>query len=44
MRDLLRKLQVMRKDEGLEIEDRITMTYNTDSDVINNVFKEISWN
>ena len=32
MRDLLRKLQVMRKDEGLEIEDRITLRWDSDSD------------
>ncbi|MDP8225356.1 MAG: isoleucine--tRNA ligase [Candidatus Lernaella stagnicola] len=31
MRDVLRKLQVLRKDEGLEIEDRITMRWSTAS-------------
>jgi isoleucyl-tRNA synthetase len=29
MRDLLRKLQVQRKEEGLEIEDRINLVYDT---------------
>jgi isoleucyl-tRNA synthetase len=31
MRDVLRQLQVLRKDVGLEIEDRIRVTYQTDS-------------
>jgi hypothetical protein len=31
MRDFLRQMQVLRKDEGLEIEDRIYIVYKTDS-------------
>jgi isoleucyl-tRNA synthetase len=31
MRDVLRQLQVLRKDLGLEIEDRIRVSYQTDS-------------
>ena len=31
MRDFLRKMQVFRKKSGLEIEDRIMLSYNTDS-------------
>lgn len=31
MRDLLRNLQVLRKELGLEIEDRITLSYATES-------------
>jgi isoleucyl-tRNA synthetase len=31
MRDFLRRMQVFRKESGLEIEDRITMSYHTDS-------------
>jgi isoleucyl-tRNA synthetase len=31
MRDFLRKVQVFRKKSGLEIEDRIILSYNTDS-------------
>ncbi len=31
MRDFLRQMQVLRKEIGLEIEDRISVVYNTDS-------------
>jgi isoleucyl-tRNA synthetase len=31
MRDFLRQMQVFRKESGLEIEDRIMLSYNTDS-------------
>jgi len=34
MRDFLRQMQVMRKDIGLEIEDRILISYKTDSSKI----------
>ena len=37
MRDLLRRLQVLRKDVGLEIEDRISLSYNTDSTALKEV-------
>ncbi|MDY6843567.1 MAG: DUF5915 domain-containing protein, partial [Thermodesulfobacteriota bacterium] len=42
MRDLLRRFQVMRKDEGLEIEDRITLQWDTSSKVIEQVFEHFS--
>ncbi|MBZ0273628.1 isoleucine--tRNA ligase [bacterium] len=32
MRDILRRMQVMRKDEGLEIEDRCKVVYRTDDE------------
>ena len=35
MRDFLRQMQVLRKEVGLEIEDRISVTYKTDSDKLN---------
>jgi len=38
MRDILRRLQVMRKDEGLEIEDRITIRWDTASPLIEKAF------
>lgn len=31
MREFLRRMQVLRKDQGLEIEDRINIVYRTDS-------------
>jgi isoleucyl-tRNA synthetase len=31
-RDVVRHIQQLRKDSGLEISDRIDVTYNTDSD------------
>ena len=34
MRDLLRQLQVLRKEVGLEIEDRIRVTYQTESSAL----------
>ena len=40
MRDLLRRLQVMRKESGLEIEDRINLSFNSSSDRINEVFEK----
>ncbi len=40
MRDTLRHLQVMRKDIGLEIEDRIEMRFKTDSEKLRRVFKD----
>jgi isoleucyl-tRNA synthetase len=43
MRDFLRQMQVLRKDIGLEIEDRILITYKTQSPKIKTVidtFKE----
>ena len=39
MRDLLRKLQVMRKDAGLEIEDRITLRWDSESTDVCQVFE-----
>ena len=39
MRELLRRLQVLRKDIGLEIEDRIVLTYQTESEQIHTLFK-----
>ena len=38
MRDVLRKLQIMRKDEGLEIEDRITIRWDTTDPCLEKVF------
>ncbi len=38
MRELLRRLQVQGKDEGLEIEDRINLVFETESDDIRAVF------
>ncbi len=35
MREVLRKLQVMRKDVGLEIEDRIRLRFDTQSESLN---------
>ncbi len=37
MRELLRRLQVLRKDVGLEIEDRIVITYATESEDIQSI-------
>jgi isoleucyl-tRNA synthetase len=34
MRDFLRQMQVLRKDVGLEIEDRIAVIYKTDSEKV----------
>ena len=34
MREFLRKMQVLRKDTGLEIEDRVFISYKTDSSKI----------
>ncbi len=34
---LLRSLQVLRKDIGLEIEDRIRITYSTSSEVVETI-------
>ena len=42
MRELLRKLQELRKEVGLDISDRITLQYSTDSDKLAEVFKEWS--
>lgn len=39
MRDFLRQMQVMRKDIGLEIEDRIHITYKTESTKAQNMMK-----
>ena len=39
MRELLRHLQVQRKDIGLEIEDRIKLSFSTESEAIRTVFK-----
>jgi len=38
MRDVLRRLQVLRKDSGLEIEDRINLRWNTSSEDLRQVF------
>ena len=38
MRDLLRRLQMLRKEVGLEIEDRIHLTWQSDSQDVNAVF------
>jgi isoleucyl-tRNA synthetase len=40
MRDLLRKLQVMRKDAGLEIEDRIRLSWASASETLRQVMTE----
>ena len=40
MRDLLRKVQVLRKDTGLEIEDRIVLRWDTDSEILETVVTE----
>ncbi len=40
MRDFLRQMQVLRKKSGLEIEDRIRMTYNTDSATVKTMMAE----
>jgi len=42
MRDLLRHLQVLRKDVGLEIEDTIALSYFSESKDIITIFK--TWN
>lgn len=39
MRDAMRKFQLTRKEIGLEIEDRITMTYQTDSPSLLKMFR-----
>jgi isoleucyl-tRNA synthetase len=39
MRDFLRLMQVLRKDSGLEIEDRIHIVYDTDSPVATKMFE-----
>ncbi len=39
MRDVLRQLQVLRKEIGLEIEDRIQIGYHTKSSVLKTVFE-----
>ena len=39
MRDLLRRLQVLRKDSGLEIEDRIHLRWTSDSERIARAFE-----
>jgi isoleucyl-tRNA synthetase len=39
MRDLLRHLQVLRKQTGLEIEDFITLTYKTEEPLIKKIFE-----
>ncbi len=41
MRDLLRRLQVQRKESNLEIEDRIHLKWNSDSADLKQVFA--SW-
>ncbi|MBL7176652.1 MAG: isoleucine--tRNA ligase [Desulfobacteraceae bacterium] len=38
MRDLLRHLQVLRKQAGLEIEDRITLTWQSKEPLIGDIF------
>lgn len=38
MRDLLRHLQMLRKKEGFEIEDRIRLTWQSDEAVIRDIF------
>ncbi|MFC1853437.1 isoleucine--tRNA ligase [candidate division CSSED10-310 bacterium] len=40
MRDLLRRLQVLRKEVGLEIEDTISLTYTTISDDFRRIMNE----
>ncbi len=40
MRELLRRLQVQRKEIGLEIEDRINITVQSDSDTMQQIFTE----
>ena len=40
MRDLLRRLQVLRKDIGLEIEDRIHLRWSSDSARLRQVFAD----
>ncbi len=42
MRDLLRHLQVLRKQTGLEIEDRITLTWESKESFIREIFDR--WN
>ena len=39
MRELLRRLQVQRKEIGLEIEDRIKLGYRTESDDMKKIFE-----
>ncbi|MCA9668551.1 MAG: isoleucine--tRNA ligase [Myxococcales bacterium] len=40
MRDLLRRLQVQRKDAGLEIEDRITLRWASEGEMTRKVFAQ----
>ncbi len=40
MRDLLRRLQVLRRDRRFEIEDRIIIRYNTDSEILSVVISQ----
>jgi isoleucyl-tRNA synthetase len=42
MRELLRSLQVLRKEIGLEIEDRITVEYQTGSAVVEGIFQRFA--
>ncbi|MCC6156735.1 MAG: isoleucine--tRNA ligase [Deltaproteobacteria bacterium] len=40
MRDILRNLQMLRKDAGLEIEDRCAVVYHIDGDMLREVVRE----
>ena len=40
MRDFLRQMQVLRKESGLEVEDRIAISYWSDSEVFNAVLAQ----
>jgi isoleucyl-tRNA synthetase len=40
MRDVLRRLQMLRKEVGLEIEDRITMRWQSDSESLQRVMSD----
>jgi isoleucyl-tRNA synthetase len=42
MRELLRRLQVQRKENGLEIEDRINISYATDSADLKAIFERFT--
>jgi len=40
MRDLLRRLQMLRKESGFEIEDRIALSWDSEDDLVVAVFEE----
>ena len=41
-RELIRAIQELRKNSGLEVSDRITLTYQTDSEKLRSMMKESS--